>query len=37
MLEDIEERTIDLINTVNGLWAPDTFGDMKVLENKART
>jgi hypothetical protein len=37
MLEDIEERTIELINTVNGLWGPETFVEMKGLENKART
>ena len=29
MLEDVEERTIELINTVNGLWAPETFLEMK--------
>ena len=36
MLEDIEERTIELINNVNGLWAPDTYLKMKDLENKFR-
>lgn len=37
MLEDIEERTIELINSVNSLWGPESFVEMKSLENKART
>lgn len=36
MLEEIEERTIELINTVNSMWTPDTFTQMKELEKTAR-